>query len=72
MSMVAGVAIHFFVDGKPFAFRRYNDLPAVGDEMVFHKRDGTFTTYKVVRRVFGAEADDTSSQRVNIELELVP
>jgi len=69
-----GVLIMFFVDNERFAQRRWHAVPRVGDEVMLGRSAGK-KPYRVVRVVFGVEADNAlpDQQDVNIELrELKP
>ena len=70
--MTTFAAIHFFVDGREYAYRSWSFIPRVGDEVMLGEGDRR-KAYVVKRVVWGNDAPDASRhepQRINIELEL--
>lgn len=70
------VSINFYVDGGLFAFRAWDVVPRVGDEvMLGPKVDGrTRQAYRVTRVVWGVEGPEEEAmhrQAVNIVIEKV-
>lgn len=71
---MTGVLIMFFIANKRYAQRRWHTVPRVGDEVMLKDREGIKQAHKVVRVVFGVEADNAlpDHQDVNIELRRQP
>ena len=62
------VDIRFFVDGKAWVQRRWPQVPRAGDEVMLGSK-GDKTAFRVVRVVWGVEADEYPiSQSCNVEL----
>ena len=56
--MIDGVAVHFYLYGRRWGFRRMWQAPEVGDEVMFNDND----TYKVIERIWdvtGLEVDES-------------
>jgi len=71
-----GIRIEFFVRKKSFAWRRWQAVPRVGDEVMLDGGGGK-KPYRVKRVVWGVEPPEGSPddfpgrQDVNIELGLI-
>lgn len=66
---MTGVGITFFVDGERYAFRRWHAVPRKGDETMLRNSQGVKVPFKVLRVVWGVEADvDIDGQQANIEI----
>ena len=70
---MSGVSILFFIGSERFAGRRWHAVPRVGDEVMLGPNRNAKKPYRVVRVVWGVEADTAfpEQQDVNIELKLI-
>jgi hypothetical protein len=73
-----GILIQFFVDGQPYALRRWRSVPRRGDEVMLRdSATGAKVPFEVTRVVWGVEPLDESKwvdrlqTDVNIDLKRI-